>query len=179
MGNRFEGLASRKGNMAWIIRKKKVPGTQKVPGTFWVKLFGGKAPPLFSRDVACAVIWREGKILIARRPKGSHLGGLWEFPGGKCLGGESLGGCLERESWGELGVKVRPLRFLMRIDHMYPAEKVSLYFYECALAEGNPWPKGCPEFRWVRPFELRDFEFPPADTKILRYRFCRGQFTNL
>lgn len=122
----------------------------------------------FSIDVACAVIHREGKILITRRRKKDYLGGLWEFPGGKRLGGESLGACLEREIWEELGIRIRPLRFLKRIDYRYPDKKVSLYFYECELLEGTPWPHGSQEFRWVRPFELKRFEFPPADEAILK-----------
>lgn len=123
---------------------------------------------LYYIDVACAVIRREGRILITRRRPGGHLGGLWEFPGGKRLGGESLGACLEREIREELGVRVKAGRFLKRIDYRYPEKAVSLYFYECELKEGALWPHGVSDFRWVRPFELRGYEFPPADTAILR-----------
>jgi len=119
-------------------------------------------------DVACAVVRREGKILITRRRPGGHLGGLWEFPGGKRLAGESLGACLERELWEELRVRAKPGRFLRRIDFRYPAKAVSLHFYECLLMEGTPWPHGSEEFRWVRPFELAGYEFPPADAAILK-----------
>lgn len=126
------------------------------------------APLLLSVDVACAVIRNQGKILIARRRKQDHLGGLWEFPGGKRLGGESLGACLEREIFEELAIRVKPVRFLMRTDHRYPEKKVSLYFYECLLVEGFPWARGSQEFRWVRSFELARYNFPPADEAILR-----------
>lgn len=134
-----------------------------------MNLFFKKDPPLFSVDVGCAVIRHEGRILIARRNQDSHLGGLWEFPGGKRLGGESLGACLVREIWEELGIRIRPGRFLMRIDHRYPKKSVSLYFYECLLVEGTPWPKGCMEVCWVRPFELKRYSFPPADERILNH----------
>ena len=133
-----------------------------------MKLFKTKkASSLFPIDVACAIIRERGKILITRRRKEDHLGGLWEFPGGKRLCGESLGACLEREIREELGIRIRPLRFLKRIDYRYPEKKVSLYFYECELLEGRPWPRGCQEFRWVRPVELKTYSFPPADREIL------------
>lgn len=127
-----------------------------------------RVPPLFSIDVACAVIRRSKKILITRRKRSGHLGGFWEFPGGKRMGGESLGACLERELAEELGIRVRPIRFLRQITYPYPDRQVSLYFYECSLLEGNPWPRGCLEYRWVWPFELRRYSFPPADEAILR-----------
>jgi mutator protein MutT len=122
----------------------------------------------FPIDVACAVIRQGRKILISKRHEKDHLGGLWEFPGGKRLGGESLAACLERELYEELGIRIRPVRFLRRIDHRYPVKTVSLYFYECEFLGGNPRPHRCQEFRWVSPFELRRYEFPPADEAILR-----------
>lgn len=127
-----------------------------------------------SAEVACAVIRERGKILIAQRRKRDHLGGFWEFPGGKRMGGESLGNCLEREIREELGIRIKPLRFLRRIDYRYPEKRVSLYFYECQLLEGNPRPWKCQEFRWVYPFELRHYPFPPADEVLLNLlaRLC-------
>ena len=124
-------------------------------------------PLTFSVDVACAVVRHDGRILITRRRKKDHLGGLWEFPGGKRHVGESLGVCLERELWEELRIRIRVGRFLKRIDYRYPDKAVRLYFYECLFLEGTPWPHQCQEFRWVRPFELRHFDFPLADEAIL------------
>lgn len=129
-------------------------------------------------DVACAVIRQDGKILITRRRKNDYLGGLWEFPGGKRIGGESLGACLEREILEELVVRVKPLRLLKRIDYRYPDRKVSLYFYECQLLEGRPWPRGCQSFLWVRPFELTRYDFPPADEAILKEIRRQSYFSN-
>lgn len=134
-----------------------------------MKWFSKKERTLFSRDVACAVIRKEGRVLITRRRHGSHLGGLWEFPGGKRLGGESLGACLAREIWEELEIRIRPGRFLGRIDHTYPEKKVSLYFYECEFLSGTPWPKGCLDWAWVRPFQLRQYTFPPADKVVVDF----------
>lgn len=133
-----------------------------------MKLFQSqKFPLVFPIDVACAVIREQGKILITRRRPKDHMGGLWEFPGGKRVAPESLGACLERELLEELGVRVKPLRFLKRIDYRYPEKKVSLYFYECRLLEGRPFAHVSLEFRWVRPFELRHYPFPPADEPVL------------
>jgi len=123
-------------------------------------------PP--SIDVGCAVIRQGGGILIARRRAKDHLGGLWEFPGGKRIAPESLGACLVREIWEELGIRIRPGRYLGRIDYRYPEKRVSLYFYECERLEGQPFPHGCQEVRWVRPHELCRYPFPPADQAVLK-----------
>jgi mutator protein MutT len=118
--------------------------------------------------VACAVIRHQGKILITRRHAKDHLGGLWEFPGGKRLGAESLAACLEREIWEELAIRIRPVRYLGRVDHQYPEKAVSLYFYDCEIIEGNPWPRGCAEWRWIRYFEFKKYAFPAADAAVLK-----------
>ena len=137
------------------------------------KLFRSKKAPVFFVDVACAVIYREGKILITLRRKKDHLGGLWEFPGGKRVASESLEMCLRRELREELHINVKPVRFLKRIDHVYPDRGVSLYFYECELLQGQPLPLRCADFRWVPPRELNRYAFPPADAAILSYLRCR------
>ena len=128
-----------------------------------------KAPVFFSIDVACAVIRNRGRILIARRLRKDPLGGFWEFPGGKRIAPESLGACLEREIWEELGIKVKPRRFLKRIGYIYPDRAVGLYFYECELIEGIPRPRASEEIRWVLPCELRGYPFPPANKEILNH----------
>ncbi len=119
-------------------------------------------------DVGCAVIRQAGKILITRRLAHDHLGGFWEFPGGKRLASESLGMCLVREIWEELGIRIQPGRYLGRIDYRYPEKRVSLYFYECELLNGTPYPHRSQEIRWVRPFELSRHPFPPADEAVVR-----------
>ena len=132
------------------------------------KLFSAKqSRVLFFVDVACAVICREGKILITLRRRKDHMGGLWEFPGGKRVAAESLEMCLKREAREELHIDVKPVRLLKRIDHVYSDRGVSLYFYECELLRGEPLPLKCAELRWVRPIELKRYAFPPADAAIL------------
>jgi len=134
-----------------------------------MKLFRSQTEAiLFPVDVACAVIRRGGRILITQRRRKDTFGGYWEFPGGKRIAPESLGSCLEREIWEELGIRIKPLRYLGRIDYRYPKKKVCLYFYECEWVGGQPFPHHCQDLRWIRPFELRRYAFPPADEAILK-----------
>jgi len=118
--------------------------------------------------VTAGILVREGRVLICQRKREGAFPLQWEFPGGKRLGGESLGTCLEREILEELAIRIKPLRLLRRIDYQYPEKRVSLYFFECEFLEGSPWPRGCRELRWIRPFELKSYSFPPADEVILK-----------
>lgn len=118
-------------------------------------------------QVAAGLIIREGRYLIARRKRGSHLGGLWEFPGGKCEEGESLTDCLRRELLEELGVDVAaPVPFRV-IRHEYPGKTVELHFFRCVICGGEARALDCEEIRWVMPHELSGYEFPPADRPLI------------
>lgn len=118
-------------------------------------------------QVAAGLIVREGHYLIARRRADTHLGGLWEFPGGKRESGESLEDCLQRELREELGVDVTlPVHFRV-IRHAYPGKTVELHFFRCAISRGEAQALDCEEVRWVLPGELTDYEFPPADRPLL------------
>jgi mutator protein MutT len=118
-------------------------------------------------EVSAAVLRRDGRLLITRRPAGGHLAGLWEFPGGKRKEGESHEECLRRELREELGVEVSVGALLREVRHAYPEKTVRIRFFECRLPGGDPEPIGCPELRWVLPAELSSFEFPPADARLL------------
>ena len=119
-------------------------------------------------EVAAALIHRDGGYLIARRKAGVHLGGFWEFPGGKRESGESLVECLQRELFEELRIRVGlPVPYGM-VRHDYPDKIVELHFFRCEIEQGQATPVDCEEIRWVRPEELAHFEFPPADQVILR-----------
>ena len=124
-------------------------------------------PPLHSIEVAAGLIFRDGKLLITQRHTKAHLGGLWEFPGGKREPGESFEQCLVRELREELGVEVAVGELLERVTHAYPEKTVHLEFYLCRLERGEPRPIGCPALKWVSRAELNDYEFPAADTKLL------------
>lgn len=118
-------------------------------------------------EVTAAIIRRDGSFLIAQRPEGSHLEGLWEFPGGKRESGESLEACLMRECAEELGVTVRVGPLLKVVEHAYPDRRVKLHFFECEMVGGDPKPIGCSDVRWVAPEEMSSFPFPPADACLI------------
>jgi len=119
-------------------------------------------------QVAAGLIFREGRYLIARRKVGVHLGGLWEFPGGKCKPGESLEDCLRRELREELGIEITtPVPFRL-IRHEYPEKMVELHFFRCSILDGQVQALDCEDLRWVIPEELAKFEFPPADQPLIQ-----------
>jgi len=117
--------------------------------------------------VTAGLLWKDGKLLITRRPEGSHLAGYWEFPGGKQEPGESLEACLEREFLEELGMKVKAVEHLLEIDHDYESKSITLHLFRCSWLDGEPVPMGCDDLRWVRPEELSDFQLPPPDLQLL------------
>jgi len=119
------------------------------------------------RVVAC-IIERGGKFLITRRLKHSHLGHLWEFPGGKIEPGETLEACGIRECREEIDVEVKPLELVQELVHAYPEKSVHLYFLRCEFVAGEPKALQCADWRWVKPEDLSEFEFPEADKEIIK-----------
>ena len=117
--------------------------------------------------VTAGLVWKNGNLLITRRPEGSHLAGYWEFPGGKLEPGESLETCLEREFMEELGMEVKAVKHLVQIDHDYESKSITLHLFHCDWLNGTPAPLGCDEIRWVKPEELADFQLPPPDLQLL------------
>ena len=118
-------------------------------------------------EVAAALIVGGGRYLITQRRTGVHLGGLWEFPGGKREPGESLEDCLRRELREELGIEISSPVLFRVIRHDYPEKSVELHFFRCAIASGLPRPLGCEDLRWVAPEELDQFPLPPADQPLV------------
>jgi mutator protein MutT len=118
-------------------------------------------------EVAAGLIFRDGKLLITQRPHDGHLGGLWEFPGGKREPDESFADCLRRELREELGVEVDVHDLVEEITHPYAEKSVHLQFLRCTVRRGEPRPLGCPDLRWVRRDEIGDYEFPAADARLL------------
>ena len=113
-------------------------------------------------EVVAAVIEREGRILIARRPAALHLGGLWEFPGGKRQPGETPEAALVREIREELDAAVTVGELLDDVEWTYPEKTVRLLFFRCAL-DDEPRAAEGQEIAWVAPADLDRYEFPPAD----------------
>ena len=118
-------------------------------------------------DVAAGLVFRAGKLLITQRRPDDHLGGLWEFPGGKVEPGESFEHCLIRELREELGIEVRVGEELDEITHSYPEKTVHLRFFSCQLDSGEPRPLHCHALAWVTQNELGHYHFPAADAKLL------------
>ena len=118
-------------------------------------------------EVSAGLIFRGGKLLIAQRHAEAHLGGLWEFPGGKREAGESFEQCLIRELQEELGVTVVVGELFETVDHVYPDKAVHLRFFLCQISDGEPQACGCAAVRWVSRTELERFEFPAADAGLL------------
>ena len=118
-------------------------------------------------EVVAAVIERDGKLLITRRPEGSHLSGLWEFPGGKPQPGETFEQALRREIDEELGAEVSVGERIETIKWQYPDKRVRLVFFRCDV-RGEPRPLEGQEMAWVTPAELARYEFPPADAALIQ-----------
>jgi mutator protein MutT len=119
-------------------------------------------------NVSAGVIFRHGLLLITRRPADSHLGGLWEFPGGKCQSGETDEDCLKRELMEELGIEVPIVELLDTIEHVYPEKAVRLKFFRCTWQKNEPKAIGCHDFAWIGANQLGDYQFPEADAKLLQ-----------
>jgi len=119
-------------------------------------------------EVAAGLIFREGKLLITQRHAGAHLGGLWEFPGGKREPGETFEQCLRRELQEELGCDVQVLELVQSLTHSYPEKTVHLQFYRCRWLAHEPQAIDCAAVQWVMREELSNFEFPAADAKLLQ-----------
>ncbi len=118
--------------------------------------------------VAIAVIERNSRYLICRRRGGGHLGGYWEFPGGKKEARESWEACLRRELREELGVSVRSLRPDGRFAYGYADRRVAFTVFRCAIARGTPRPLAARALRWVTASQLTRYRFPPANRRLIR-----------
>lgn len=119
-------------------------------------------------EVAAGLICDEGgRYLITRRVAGSHLEGLWEFPGGKREAGETLEECLQRELVEELGAEFMVGERIEIVTWRYPEQTVILHFFRCRLAGGTIQPRERQAHAWVEPGRLADYAFPPADRELV------------
>ncbi len=117
--------------------------------------------------VGVGVVERDGKVLITQRKYEDHLGGVWEFPGGKKRADEDDRACVERELMEELGIKVKAAGHLETIRYSYPDRRLELRFYSCVLLGGEPRSLEVQDFRWARPEELIYYQFPKADRDLV------------
>jgi A/G-specific adenine glycosylase len=118
-------------------------------------------------EVAIAIVLRGSRLLITRRKADGPLGGLWEFPGGKCEPGETPEQCLARELREELAITARPVMSFPPITHCYAHAEVCLHPYLCLHESGEPQLIGCQDARWIEPAQLRDFPFPEANARLI------------
>jgi mutator protein MutT len=125
------------------------------------------SPSSSSIDVAAGLVFRDGRLLITQRHAEAHLGGLWEFPGGKREPNESFEQCLARELSEELGIEVSVGELVESLTHAYPEKTVNLRFFRCQWLQYEPQLLGCANFKWVRAGELKDYPFPAADARLL------------
>jgi mutator protein MutT len=118
--------------------------------------------------VAAALIDAQGRVLIAQRPKGKHLAGGWEFPGGKLEPGEDRRSGLARELREELGITlIAPARPLIRVRHSYEFGEVLIDMWVVKRYSGEPSGLDGQALRWVSPDELETVDLLPADGPIV------------
>lgn len=120
---------------------------------------------------ACALIDADGRVLLARRPEGKSMAGLWEFPGGKVEPGETPEETVIRELAEELQIetKVDCLAPLTFASHGYPEFHLLMPLFVCRRFWGTPRPAEGQTLRWVRPREMRSFPMPPADEPLIPF----------
>jgi 8-oxo-dGTP diphosphatase len=127
--------------------------------------------------VGVGVVEKDGKVLITQRRYDDHLGGVWEFPGGKKRPEEDDRTCIERELQEELGIRVKAGGHLETIRYSYPDRRLELRFYSCAFEGGEPKALEVQDFRWVKPGELIYYQFPKADRDLVG-RLAKRSETN-
>ena len=129
------------------------------------------APKRMVLVVACALVDADGRVLIAQRPEGKAMAGLWEFPGGKVEPGETPEAAIVRELAEELGIETKtaclaPLTFA---SHSYDDFHLLMPLYVCRRFWGTPRPIEHQALKWVRPQKLRDYPMPEADLPLVSH----------
>jgi len=118
--------------------------------------------------VALALIVKDGRILICKRPAKTHLGGYWEFPGGKKKNNETWPRCLCREVDEELGIALHQIKFMTSFNFDYRDRAISFRVFQCRVAAGTVQPIVSQEVKWVSPDALKRYRFPPANRDLIR-----------
>lgn len=120
---------------------------------------------------ACALVDTDGRVLLAQRPEGKQLAGLWEFPGGKVEPGETPEQCIIRELHEEIGIETEipclaPLTFA---SHSYDDFHLLMPLFVCRRFRGIAQPREGQTLKWVRPKQMRDYPMPPADAPLIPF----------
>ncbi len=118
--------------------------------------------------IALALIWRGGKVLVARRQSNAdHLPDVWEFPGGKIESGESSEKAAIREAHEEVGLEIEILVPCERLEWEYPERRVTLHPFHCHIVGGEIVAREVAEIRFMTPADLRSENFPPANAALI------------
>jgi 8-oxo-dGTP diphosphatase len=120
---------------------------------------------------ACALVDADGRVLLAQRPEGKQLAGLWEFPGGKVEAGETPEQCIIRELQEEIGIEtdipcLAPLTFA---SHSYDDFHLLMPLFVCRRFRGIAQPREGQALKWVRPKQMREYPMPPADAPLIPF----------
>lgn len=145
-------------------------------GTVGLRPVRRRRPPLPHHDIGAVVVWRDGRVLIARRPEDGLLGGLWEFPGGKVEPGENAADAARREVREELGVDAELVGSADTVHHAYSHFRITLHLFHARWLAGGPasGPTAVAASpRWVCPSELDRYAFPAANRSFIQ-RLVRG-----
>lgn len=127
-----------------------------------------KSPAIPHRQAAAAVIRNaKGMLLAVQRPSSGLLASLWKLPGGFVEAGQDIKKCLKQSVKEELGIAIRPGKYIASANHTYTHFRLTLHAYECRLLMGDPRPLGCQNWRWVSPASLRKLPLSKVDRKIL------------
>jgi A/G-specific adenine glycosylase len=118
-------------------------------------------------QIAIGVVHKNGRVLIALRPSEGLLGNLWEFPGGKLKGEESLAECCRRETLEETGLEVEVGKRFSVVEHSFTHFRITLHAFHCRYLRGRARPRSSQKIRWVKLTELDDYAFPRANKKII------------
>lgn len=120
--------------------------------------------------VAAALVDRDGRVLLAQRPDGKPMAGLWEFPGGKVEQGELPEFALMRELEEELGIETRPSCYLPAgfASHTYESFHLLMPLYVCRAWKGIPKAKDHQRLKWVRPHDMKEYSMPEADVPLVQ-----------
>lgn len=118
-------------------------------------------------EIAVAVVWHKGQILIARRPQEGLLGGLWEFPGGKIEPGETPEEAARREVREEMGIEIDVGKPIASVKHAYSHFRITLHAFHARYASGDVDARSATTWRWVAPPELDQYAFPAANRRII------------
>lgn len=120
-------------------------------------------------EVVAGIIWNQAAnaILLSKRLKNQHQGGLWEFPGGKIESGETAEQALQRELMEELTISVENIHFFHQEKHNYPDKTVAIQFYHCTHSSGEIIAQQGQEWRWFAVKELVQLDFPAANRQVV------------